>query len=113
MLVKERASQADGTGGELPADLWDWYNLKGDSAALIAHFVVGIIIIFLIECDLFACLGKITFREIPAENEDLELDDDVVAEMERVARQDAHYVMPGAETQQTALLGNEHRNSTK
>ena len=86
MLVKARASQADGTGGELPADLWDWYNLKGDSAALIAHFVVGIIIIFLIECDLFACLGKITFREIPPENEDLELDDDVVAEMERVAR---------------------------
>ena len=82
----------------IPEDLWAWFNLKGDVVALIAHFVIGVIIIFLIECDLFSCLGKITFREIPPENEDLELDDDVVAEMERVGRQDAHYLPPSADT---------------
>ena len=68
MLVNARKNQADGTGGLLPADLWAWFNLKGDVAALIAHFVLGIIIIFLIECDLFSCLSKITCREIPEEN---------------------------------------------
>ena len=94
MLVKARKEQADGTGGELPEDLWAWFNLKGDVAALLAHFVVGIIIIFLIECDVFACLSKITCREVPPENENIELDDDVVAEMDRVARQDEHYVAP-------------------
>ena len=96
----------------IPEDLWAWFNLKGDVVALCLHFVIGVIIIFLIECDLFACLGKITFREIPPENEDLELDDDVVAEMERVARQDAHYLPPSADTQRESLMGQD-RNSTK
>ena len=114
MLVKAREEQADGTGGELPAELWAWFNLKGDVAALIAHFVVGIIIIFLIECDLFACLAKITCRELPPENENLELDDDVVAEMDRVARQDQHYIPPTGDTQRESLLGDgSNRNSTK
>ena len=96
----------------IPEDLWAWFNLKGDVVALCLHFVIGVIIIFLIECDIFACLGKITFREIPPENEDLELDDDVVAEMDRVARQDAHYLPPSADTQRESLMGQD-RNSTK
>ena len=71
---------------EIPSDLWAWFNMKGDAAALIAHFVIGIIIIFLIECGLFECLAKITCRTMPPENEDLELDEDVVNEIERIAR---------------------------
>ena len=88
ILVDTRKNSPDGTGRPtIPEDIWAWFNLKGDAAALVGHFVVGCLIIFLIECDIFACLGKITCRTMPAENEDLELDEDVVAEIERVARQ--------------------------
>ena len=61
--------------------------MKGDAAALVGHFVVGCLIIFVIECDICGCFGKISCRSVPAENEDLELDEDVIAEIERVARQ--------------------------
>ena len=88
ILVETRKNSADGTGRpEIPENIWAWFNLKGDAAALVGHFVVGLLIIFLIECDIFACCSKITCRSVPAENQDLELDDDVVAECERVARQ--------------------------
>ena len=88
ILVDARKNSTDGTGRPtIPEDIWAWFNLKGDAAALIAHFVIGLLIIFLIECDIFSCLSKITCRSVPAENEDLELDEDVVAEAERVARQ--------------------------
>ena len=88
ILVDTRKNSADGTGRpEIPEDIWAWFNLKGDAAALIGHFVVGLLIIFLIECDIFACLSKITCRTVPAENTDLEVDEDVAAETERVARQ--------------------------
>ena len=88
ILVDTRKNSTDGTGrSTIPEDIWAWFNLKGDAAALIAHFVVGCLIIFLIECDLFRCLAKITCRTVPAESEDLELDEDVVAEIERVGRQ--------------------------
>ena len=88
ILVDTRKSSADGTGRPtIPTDIWAWFNLKGDAAALVAHFVIGLFIIFLIECDIFACLAKLTCRSVPAENTDLELDEDVVAESERVARQ--------------------------
>ena len=86
MLVKTR-HDSPGTGRpEIPDDPMAWFNLKGDVAALVAHFVLGIIIIFLVECDLFSCCAKMTCRSVPPENEDLELDDDVIAEIERVAR---------------------------
>ena len=85
MLVKTRAEQP-GTGrSDLPPELWAWYNMKGDAAALVAHFVVGVLIIVLIEADVFACCSSLTCRSVPEEEEDLELDEDVVAEAERVA----------------------------
>ena len=69
---------------ELPSDIWAWFNLKGDAVALACHFVFGIFVIILIECELFSCLSKITCSTLPPENDDLELDDDVVAEIERI-----------------------------
>ena len=104
MLVKTRSEQP-GTGRpEIPSDLWAWFNMKGDAAALIAHFVLGIIIIILIECDLFACCAKVTCRSVPPENEDIELDDDVVAEIERVARQGNYDTQVTGADQEAALL---------
>lgn len=102
-LVDTRKS-SPGTGmPEIPSDIWAWFNLKGDAAALIAHFFFGLVVIFLIECDLFACCGRLTCRALPPENEDMELDDDVVAEIDRVANQDTEY---GAGDQEQ-LLGAE------
>ena len=92
MLVKTRAEQTDGTGRtDLPADLWAWFNLKGDAAALIAHFVLGVFIIVLIEADVFACCSSLSCRAVPEEDADLVLDEDVVAEAERVAAQEEYH----------------------
>ena len=80
MLVKTRAEQP-GTGRpDLPSDLWAWFNLKGDAAALIAHFVLGVLIIIIIEADVFTCCSRITCRVSLKEDKDLKLDDDVLAE---------------------------------
>ena len=96
ILVETRKNSPDGTGRPtIPEDVWAWFNLKGDAAALVGHFVIGLLIIFLIECDVFSCLGKISCRSVPAENEDLEQDEDVVAESERVARQGQSYSHTG------------------
>ena len=51
------------------------------------HFFVGILVITLIETDIFACLRRFTLRTIPPRKEDLLMDDDVVREEERVAMQ--------------------------
>ena len=36
---------------QLPEPLWAWYNLKGDAIILVAHFVLGIIALWLIEME--------------------------------------------------------------
>lgn len=87
-ILVDTRKNSEGTGrDEIPSEIWAWFNLKGDAAALIAHFFIGLTIIFLIECDVFACLSKVSCSKMPDENMDLELDEDVVAEIDRVARQ--------------------------
>jgi hypothetical protein len=49
--------------------------------------VFGIIFLIIVETDIFACIGKLTIRSITARKEDLELDEDVLAEEERVRNQ--------------------------
>lgn len=84
-LLVDTRHASPGTGRpEIPEDIWAWFNLKGDVVALCCHFVFGLVVIFLIECGLFNWLSKLTCRTLPEENEDLELDDDVVNEMDRV-----------------------------
>jgi len=68
----------------IPSDNWAFENLGGDAVALIIHFFVGVIVLAVIETDIFACLRKLSFRTIPARNQNLELDDDVLNEEERV-----------------------------
>lgn len=49
---------------EWPPDLWAWANLKGDLVALVAHFVIGLMIVAIVESPLFtsckecACCSK-------------------------------------------------------
>ena len=104
MLVKTRA-ESDGTGRpDLPDGLWDWFNLKGDAAALIAHFFIGIFIIVLIEADVFACFSKLSCRAVPEENTNIVLDEDVIAEVDRVAAQGAYNQSEVRATEQESLL---------
>jgi ABC-type multidrug transport system fused ATPase/permease subunit len=105
ILVDTRKNSPDGTGRpEIPSDIWAWFNLKGDAVALVGHFVIGMLIIFLIECDVFACCSKLTCRAVPPENEDMELDEDVAAECERVAAQG------GSRSGGGGLLGSDHQD---
>ena len=77
---------------KIPAEIWAWYNLKGDCAILALHFFVGIILLTLIElevyslfdwCPRFGCRSKDSQRRglEPAK------DDDVMAEEKRVEAQ--------------------------
>ena len=71
----------------LPSETWAFYNLLGDALALIAHCVVGILALVLIEADLFACLTRMTVRTIPGKKTDLVIDEDVLAEENRIANE--------------------------
>ena len=83
-MIESRAYSGDDTLRPITPDLWDWWNLLGDAVLLGAHFFVGILLIIFIELDLFACLRKISFRSIPPEDTSIKLDEDVVAEEQRV-----------------------------
>jgi hypothetical protein len=69
---------------DLPDDLWAWQNLLGDAVCLVIHFFAGMIILVLMEADLCECARRITLWSIPEPIKDLVLDDDVVAEEDRV-----------------------------
>lgn len=68
-------------------NLWAWENLKGDAAFLVAHFVFGLIFVTIAETDIFSFLRKLTVWSIPEPNQFLVLDDDVLAEEQRVKNQ--------------------------
>ena len=93
LIVGSRATLTTDTGiiipRRIPAEIWDWYNLKGDAAILLLHFFVGIILLALIEmevqnlfdwCPSFGCRSKNLVDE-----DELIKDDDVFAEEQRVA----------------------------
>ncbi len=65
-------------------DLWAWTNLKGDAACLVGHFFFGILFLIVVETEIFSCLSKLTVWGIPTEKSDLSLDEDVLAEEDRV-----------------------------
>lgn len=67
--------------------LWSFQNLLGDALALVAHFFFGLIFLLLVEADLCECFRKLTIWKIPEPNNGLVLDDDVLAEEERVRSQ--------------------------
>ena len=76
---------------QLPASIWDWYNLKGDAAILVLHFVVGMAILMVIELEvhlLFEWCPRISMRSCREKEKVgpvLIKDDDVIAEEDRVA----------------------------
>lgn len=79
---------------KIPPEIWAFYNLKGDAFFLLCHFVVGILLLCLIELDLcqyFYWCAKpgCTTNSKKGMGPVLIKDDDVIREEHRVAMQDA------------------------
>lgn len=70
----------------------DFYinNMGGDLLILGVHFVFWTLVLCIIELGAFNCLKDYTFKkkEIPKPREDIELDEDVLEEENRVASTD-------------------------
>ncbi len=63
-------------------------NMGGDAIALVIHFFLWSLVLLIIEQGAFNCLRSYTCnkRNIPIPQDDIELDDDVLAEQERVEK---------------------------
>lgn len=56
--------------------------------ALVAHFIVGLLFLIVVETDMFSFLRKLTVWPIPAPKTEIQIDEDVLAEELRVKNQD-------------------------
>jgi len=67
-------------------DLWAWDNLLGNAVIMVVVAIVSTILLVLIESDICLWARKFTFRAIPEEREkeELDLDEDVIAEEDRL-----------------------------
>ena len=80
---------------QIPEEIWAWYNLKGNAAILVLHFIFGLLVLTLIELEVyqyFAWCPRLGCR--PSGHKahrgpELVKDDDVIAEERRVAGQAA------------------------
>lgn len=90
ILVQSRNESIAGDYPDLPpwsADLWAAENLGADLVALIAHFIVGLMMVTIIESPLFDSCKDCACCESPIpRDDDLDLDEDVKDEEERVHR---------------------------
>ena len=86
-LMSEWRKRTTGTGGPVDPDEWAWNNNVLDMMMMGVHFVFWFFILFLIEIDLGKrirrCYTRFCFRKVPA-RDDLEIDDDVLAEEKRM-----------------------------
>ena len=55
LLVESRAEDTTDDGQviprKIPAEIWAWYNLKGDCVILVIHFFFGVLLLALIELE--------------------------------------------------------------
>jgi hypothetical protein len=73
---------------DIPSDPWSWYNLKGDLAALIAHCILGIVVLVWVESPVRTLFYECSFIDFMRYKEIEEIDEDVLAEEERVDMMD-------------------------
>jgi hypothetical protein len=66
-------------------DVWAMTNLGGNFCIMVATGIVSTALLVLIEADIFQNFSNFTFRPLPAERHDLDLDDDVAAERDRLS----------------------------
>ena len=78
---------------KIPEEIWAWYNLKGDAVILVVHFIVGVLILSLIELEvdlLFDWMPRCGLRFAKKRDRrgpPMVKDDDVIAEEKRVNMQ--------------------------
>ena len=68
-------------------NVWAMTNLGGNYVIMIATAIVATALLVVIEADIFQMCSNFTFRALPIERHDLDLDDDVIAEQDRLALQ--------------------------
>lgn len=96
LLVQSRNESTTDDGviipRKIPGNTWAWVNLKADAMFLIAHCIVGIFILTLIELEVWKhfywCPAGGYASKGSLGGPELIKDDDVIAEERRVARQD-------------------------
>ena len=78
---------------KIPDNIWAWYNLKGDAMFLVAHCIVGVLFLVLIELEVVRFASwcpKLGFRSSKSsQGPELIKDDDVITEEKRIASQTA------------------------
>jgi len=94
LLVSSRAQDTSDDGvvipRKIPPEVWNWYNLKGDCMILVLHFFFGILMLTLIELEVYQyfdwCprLGCKSNKSNQESGPVLVKDDDVQAEEKRV-----------------------------
>ena len=97
LIIDSRAEDTTDEGviipRKIPAEIWDWYNLKGDAFALVLHFFIGVALLIMIELEvnlLFLWCPHSGYRHGQSDHRGPELikDDDVIEEERRVALQE-------------------------
>ena len=68
-------------------DVWALTNLGGNYLIMIITAVVCVLLLMVIEADIFQRCSKFTFFSLPYAHHNLDLDDDVIAEEDRLAIQ--------------------------
>ena len=67
-------------------DIYAFANLTGDYTIMLAMGVFCTALLFIIEADIFQCCAKFSVYSNPEPRDDLDLDEDVIAEEERLAQ---------------------------
>ena len=70
----------------LNPDLLALENISGNIIAMACVAVLGIIFLFIVEADIFTCCSRLSFYKVPQPQMNLEYDDDVLKEHERLSR---------------------------
>mgnify|MGYP000927904105 CR=1 len=68
-------------------DVYALENLGGNYLIMVVTGLVGVILLVFIEADIFQCCSNFSLQRVPAERHDLDLDEDVLAEEERLSKQ--------------------------
>ena len=62
------------------------YGAEGNLIAMACAAVLGIIFLFIVEADIFRCCSRLSFYKVPQPQKNLEYDDDVLKEHERLSK---------------------------
>jgi len=70
--------------------VYAWVNLSANYVIMVCISIVCLLALWLIESGLLRCCANFSVRFVPDSTRDFDLDDDVIAEEERIAQQDEH-----------------------